>query len=242
MNQVIQLSVYWICTYIAILKLQFRSKLKSDLSDTPTPIVFNTFTYKTLWSEIYSTISSNHVCSITVLSYNYVLKCWWIKVIHVFVLVVHFHPLKAFKGIGKALLENLTDVQRMFYVIKCKTTCLFTSLLDFLKCWFWNLVPNKQWSHGLVIHVHGNLYKHVFYLYVEQLEIQFLLISQRKHTISMTLHHLFNTFTFTVHQLSYQMLWQNTVKMTILLFKWQIVYVTIILRAIKILTTKNYGV
>lgn len=147
--------------------------MKSDLSDTPTPIVFNTFTYKTLWSEIYSTISSNHVCSITVLSYNFVLKCLWIKVIHVFVLVIHFHPLKAFKGIGKAPLENLTDVQRMFYVIKCKTTCLFTSLLDFLKCWFWNLVPNKQWSHGLVIHVHGNLYKHVFYLYVEQLEIQF---------------------------------------------------------------------
>lgn len=147
-NQVIQLSVFGICTYIAILKLQFRSKLKSDLSDTPTPIVFNTFTYKTLWSEIYSTISSNHVCSITVLSYIYVLKCLWIKVIHVFVLVVHFHPLKVFKGIGKAPLENLTDVQRMFYVIKCKTTCLFTSLLDFLKCWFWNLVPNNSGAMG----------------------------------------------------------------------------------------------
>lgn len=81
----------------------------------PHPIVFNTFTYKTLWSEIYSTISSNHVCSITVLSYNYVLKCLWIKAIHVIVLVVHFHPLKAFKGIGKAPLENLTDVQRICY-------------------------------------------------------------------------------------------------------------------------------
>lgn len=55
---------FWNLYIYRNIKLQFRSKLKSDLSDTPTPIVFNTFTYKTLWSEIYSTISSNHVCSI----------------------------------------------------------------------------------------------------------------------------------------------------------------------------------
>lgn len=55
---------------------------------------------------------------LTYSTYNCVVKCSSIEVIHVFVLVIHFHPLKVFKGIGKAPLEKLTHEQRIFYVNK----------------------------------------------------------------------------------------------------------------------------